>query len=81
MKSMNPAPDGSVRSRPTVAQREVNLGDDLVLAPPPSRSRSAMALPPGWLLVSPDGRAHTPGRSAIVNAMSGVQQELDRVIP
>lgn len=60
-------------------ERAVSLGDDLVVAPPPSRSRSAIALPPGWLLVSPDGRAHSPGRSAIVNAMSGVQLELGKV--
>lgn len=67
------APDGH-------AARVVSLGAGLVVAPDPSRSRSAQALPPGWLLVSPDGRAHSPGKSWIVDPMSGTQRVLGEVI-
>lgn len=67
------APDGQ-------AERVVSLGAGLVVAPGPARSRSAQAVPPGWLLVSPDGRAHSPGKSWIVDPMSGTQQALGEVI-
>lgn len=61
------------------SDRVVPLGDGLVLAPSASRSRSALALPPGWLLVSPDGRAHSLGRSWMVDPLSGVQREIGEV--
>ncbi len=58
---------------------EIRVGPGRLLAPSPMRSRSSMALPPGWLLVTDDGRAHGPGTRTLIDPSSGEQQNLSEV--
>jgi len=57
----------------------VDVGEGLLLAPAPARSGSSIALPPGWLLLSDDGRSQGPGTHRLMDPWSGRQQDLSEV--
>lgn len=72
---------GLLRTVPLTDGHEstIDVGEGVLLAPTPARSRSAIALRPGWLLLSADGRSQGPGTHRLMDPSSGRQQDLSEV--
>jgi hypothetical protein len=60
------------------AERFVDLAPGTMLAPATHRARAGMTTPPGWLLVSRDGRPHGPG-SELLDPTNGTSVRLTEV--
>ena len=72
---------GSLRSTPLDGRPSETLALERgrMLAASPWRSRSAIAVPPGWLVISRDGRAGGAADPALIDPATGQVHDLDEV--